>query len=256
MLTHLDLKLRQIVRRVPGVVEVGYDDLATSDGAARVFEHALGLPFDAGWYEALRGVNLQEPFVTFERYAVAYLPQLTRMAGLAKGAALRDMAQGRTERSDDGVSFAEEPFETFLRDGPSLFAEHSRAVGEVPESFRGKNLPLLRALDAEGALQIVTARSNGRMFGYLMSEITPSREAPDRLAAVETTFFASGVMPGLGMKLQRETLRRLRGKGVAEVWFRAGTRGNGPKLGSMFRRVGAAEAGTLWKLDLSNEGTL
>ena len=108
MLTHLDLKLRQIVRRVPGVVEVGYDDLATSDGAARVFEHALGLPFDAGWYEALRGVNLQEPFVTFERYAVAYLPQLTRMAGLAKGAALRDMAQARTERSDDGVSFAEE----------------------------------------------------------------------------------------------------------------------------------------------------
>src|SRR5208283_487786 len=97
-------------------------------------------------------------------------------------------------------------------------------------------------------------RSNGRMFGYLMTELTVSRESASRRAAVETTFFASDDAPGLGMKLQRETLRRLRHKGVSEVWFRSGPRGNGPKLGTMFRRLGAAPSGSLWRLNF-DEGT-
>jgi hypothetical protein len=94
------------------------------------------------------------------------------------------------------------------------------------------------------------------MFGYLMTELGQSREAPTRTAAVETAFFASPDMPGLGMKLQRETLRQLRAKAISEVWFRAGPRGSGPKLSTMFRRVGAEPSGTLWRLDLSGEGIL
>ena len=47
----------------------------------------------------------------------------------------------------------------------------------------------------------------------------------------------------------------LRQRGVAEVWFRDGTRGDGGRMGTMFRRVGAAPAGALWRLDLSQEGT-
>jgi hypothetical protein len=253
-LMKLDTKLNQVERRVPGVLSVTYADLATQEGARAVFEYALQVPFDEAWWRTLAPMNLQEPFTTFERYARAYLPQLARMAALAKGAILRDMAL-RAPRGVEGVEFAEEPFGTFLRDGADLFAEHSFAVGEAPGSFWEKNIPLLQAISDEGALQIVTARSNGRMFGYLMSEIAPSRESPTRVSAVETTFFASGDIPGLGMKLQRETLRRLRTKGVSEVWFRQGDRGDGPRLGSMFRRVGAAPSGSLWRLDLTAEGT-
>ena len=137
-LLRLDSKLDQVSKRLPNLVSVGYDELATREGAQRVFEHALQVPFDEAWWRMLAPVNVQEPFVTFERYAVAYAPQLARMAELAKGAILRDMAL-RAPRSVEGVAFAEEPLAMFLRDGVDLFAEHSFAVGEVPESFRQKN---------------------------------------------------------------------------------------------------------------------
>ena len=250
ILTRLDAKLTQVVQRVPGTIEVAYGALATAEGAAKVFEHALGLPFDEAWWETLRGVNIQEPFVTFERYAAAYTPQLRRMAGLAKGAMLAALARDVPDVTADLV-FAEEPFDDFLRDARRLFALHAGAVGEVPDAWRDKNLPLLREIAAAGALQIVTARSNGRMFGYLMTELTPSREAPGRVSAVETTFFASREVPRLGMKLQRETLRRLAARGVSEVWFRAGTRGDGDRIEAMYRRIGASPAGSLWRLSLT-----
>ena len=254
VLTHLDGKLEQLTRRVPGVIEVAYSALDTPQGASRIFEHALQLPFDSAWWEKLRGVNIQEPYVTFERYAAAYGPQLRRMAGLAKGAMLQGLAR-REVPTDAALTFQEEPFATFLRDATKLFASHATQVGEVPDAWRDKNLSLLREIAAAGGLVVLTARSNGRMFGYLMTELTPSREAPGRVSAVETTFFASPSWPGLGMKLQRENLARLRQRGVAEVWFRDGTRGDGGRMGTMFRRVGAAPAGALWRLDLSQEGT-
>ena len=255
LLMRWDAKLEQVTRRVPGVLSVSFAELATRDGAAKVFEHALQVPFDEAWWRTLAPVNIQEPFATFERYAVAFQPQLRRMAELAKGSILREMAL-RGERNIEGIELAEEPFGVFLRDGVDLFAEHAFAVGEASGSFREKNLPYLQAKSDAGELQIVTGRSNGRMFGYLMTELTVSRESASRKAAVETTFFASSDAPGLGMKLQRETLRRLRTRGISEVWFRAGDRGNGPKMSHMFRRVGAAPAGSLWRLELSQEGAV
>ena len=255
ILARMEAKLEQFTSRASGVIEVAYAALATPEGAARVFEHALQLPFDLAWWETLRNVNIQEPYVTFERYAVAYAPQLRRMAGLAKGATLAALARDDRGTSPE-VVFAEEPFDTFLRDATRLFAQHAAQVGEVPDAWRDKNLALLREIAAAGGLVVLTARSNGRMFGYLMTELTPSREAPNRVAAVETTFFASPDWPGLGMKLQRENLRRLAVRGVSEVWFREGTRGDGGRMGTMFRRVGASPAGALWRLDLpSVEGT-
>jgi len=252
-LTKLDLKLTQVSNRLPNTLTVGYDELTTLEGAAKVFEHALQEPFDEPWWNLLRDVNIQEPFTTFERYGAAYGAQLRRMALLAKGAILHDLAK-REEPPCEALIVAEEPFEEFLRDGVGIFAEHAFAVGEAPESFRQKNLPYLKAKAAAGELQVITARSNGRMFGYLMSEITVSRESPTTLAAVETTFFASGEFPGLGMKLQRATLAGLRRKRVSEVWFRAGDRGDGPRLGTMYKRLGASPSGTLWRLDLTSDG--
>ena len=255
LLRRWDAKLEQVSRRVPGTLSVTYADLATREGASRVFEHALQAPFDEAWWRILAPVNLQEPFATFERYAVAYLPQMTRMAQIARGNILREM-QLQPSHSMEGIEFQEEPFETFYHDGVEAFGEHLLAVGETPAAFSQKNIPLLQLISDAGAMQIVTARSNGRMFGYLMSELMPSREMPNRIAAVETIFYASADFPGLGMKLQRETLRRLRAKNVAEVWFRQGIRGNGPKTSVMYKRIGAEPSGSLWRLDLSGEGIL
>lgn len=250
-----DAKLDQIVRRVPGVLVVSFDALGSEAGARRVFEFALGEPWDPAWWRLLAPVNIQEPFVSFERYATAYLPQLVRMAEIARLESLREIRRGVSLRSEE-FEFSDECGETFLRDGEALFAEHASVVGEAPGSFREKNIPLLRALAAQGSLQIITARSNGRMFGYVMSEIAPSRESPNRVGAVMTLTFASRDAPGLGLKLHRVAIEALARKGVSEVWFRAGERGDGARMGTLFRRLGAAPAGSVWKLQLDAEGIL
>lgn len=250
LILRLDHKLNQIAKRLPGVRQISYEDLGTELGARAVWEHVLGIPFDEPWYNMYARANLQVNFPAMERYANAYAPQLARMASLAKQACLRDMVTERERTALVGITIAEEPFETFLRDGAGLFAQHAYVVGEPEGSWEGKNIPFLREIASVGRLQVITARSNGRMFGYLMSELTPSRENASRLSAVETTFFVSPDMPGLGMRLQRETLRALRGRGVSEVWFREGDRASGPRLGALYRRFGAAPAGALFRLEL------
>lgn len=260
-LAKLDAKLTQLTRRLPGVVSVTFSELATREGAKKVFEHSLKLPFDEAWWQLLAGVNIQAPFALFERYVAAYAKQMRLMAELAQGAILGDLARGAKRSEVGSVTFTEEPFGKFLAEGTALFAEHSHAVGELGGSFATKNLEFLQAISDAGAMQILVARSNGRMFGYLMCEISPSREAPGRIMAVETTFFASRDFPGLGMKLQRETIRRLFAKGISEVWFRSGDRGDGPRLDAMYKRLGAQPSGAIWRLNRPEaaheaEGTL
>jgi hypothetical protein len=63
-------------------------------------------------------------------------------------------------------------------------------------------------------------------------------------------FFASKDMPGVGMKLQRASIEALRQRGVGELLMKAGVRGDGPRLGSMFRRLGAEDCGQLYRIAL------
>ena len=79
----------------------------------------------------------------------------------------------------------------------------------------------MAVLEGFGALQITTARSNGRMFGYLLTVIGPALEFPDITSATNTFFYASREFPGLGMKLQRASIEALRARGVTEVLMRA-----------------------------------
>jgi len=140
----------------------------------------------------------------------------------------------------------------FYRDAKGLFQEHLVQTGQAPDDHARKNLPVLRALDAAGALQIITARSNGRMFGYLMTAIAPSLDAHNEAEAVHTIFFASPEFRGLGMKLQREAIKALRARGVDDLYMRAGVRGSGPRLGAIYRRLGAEEFGQLYRLNLGH----
>lgn len=151
----------------------------------------------------------------------------------------------------DAFSYQQEPFEDWFRDGTELFDEHLVHVGEQPGAYATKNLPLLRTLDTLGVMQITTARGhNGRMLGYLMAIICPSFESETKLEAMHTTFFASSDAPGLGLRLQRASIDALRARGVSCVVFRAGTRGSGPRMGALYRRLGAEEFGQLFMLEL------
>jgi hypothetical protein len=248
LISRLDTKLDQIEARVPGVLSVQFRDLADEAVCARVFEHCLPYQHDHAWWEAFAGMNLQTNFANTIRYYAAYRPQLDKLAGLAKHASLATMAP--PVRVRDGFTIQQERFDEWYRDATPLFREHMAKTGQAIDDYTRKNLPVLRAIDQIGYMTITTARSNGRMFGYLMAVISPSLDDRDMLSAMHLPFFASEAVPGLGMKLQRSSIEALRAKGVGEVFFKAGVRGDGPRLGVIYRRLGAVPAGEMHRLEL------
>jgi GNAT superfamily N-acetyltransferase len=242
-------KLDQIEKRVPDVLALTFADLATEAGCARVFEHCTGMAHDHAWWAACDAVNIQINFEHLVRYFVAHRPLLDKLAKTAKHRCLANMT--RRPREPDGVTFQHEPFRAFYRDAAPLFAEHLTQTGQSPDDHARKNIALLEMLDDAGMLQTITARMNGRMFGYLQTVIGPTLDAPDVAQAWHTIFFASPDIRGLGMKLQRAALAALRERGVDEVIMRAGHRGSGPRLGTFYRRLGAEDFGQLYKLELN-----
>lgn len=151
----------------------------------------------------------------------------------------------------DGLTFQDEQLDQWYEDAPHLFRQHMIATGQGVEDWAKKNLPLARQLDAAGVLQIITARSaNGRMAGYLMSVIGPSLDDPLAVVGEQLPIFASPDYPGLGMRLQKASIEALRRRGVTEVYAKAGIRGSGPRLGSLFQRLGFKDAGQLYRLEM------
>ena len=244
----LDAKLGQIAARVPDALVVTFDELATEAGCARVFEHCLGVPHDPAWWRKLAPVNLTINFPAMVRYHGAHRPQIERMARTATQAILADFAPRKL--ASDAFAFQQEPFEDFLRDGRSLIARHHVKVGAAPDEAERMNLGLMEQANDLGVLRITTARSNGRMFGYLMTIISPSLESPGKVEALGTAFYADPAAPGIGLKLQRAAMADARDRGAAVMYLRAGVRGDGPRLGALYKRLGAEPFGELYALPL------
>lgn len=250
MATALDHKLDQIEARVPDVLSVPYAALSSGMTCGQIFEHCLPYRHDHEWWQTLNDLNIQIDMGALARYYRAYQPQLDKLTRTAK---VQEIAAMRPrETVFDGMEIQQEPFDTFLRDGADLFAEHAFEVGEPPDAWKSKNIELMREYEHHGALQVTTARSNGRMFGYLMAVLSPSLESPDILTAQHTTFFTSRDTRGLGMKLQRSSIAALRQRGVSELYLRAGVRGSAAKVATLFRRLGADDFGQVFKLDMKD----
>ena len=245
-----DRKLGQLSRRIDGVLTVDYADLVQEDVCAAVFEHCTGLVHDHAWWDFVAPLNIQSDMVEMVRYAGAYHGALSRLGNAAKQQTLASMVK-RRPIGPDGVTFQTETFEAWLEGARLLFADHCVTIGEAPDEWTRKNIPLMRNLYELGAMQIMTARSNGRMFGYLMTILSPSLAFDGVLSGSNTTFYASPEFPGLGLKLQRAALRSLRDRGVGEVFFEAGKRGDGPRLGTMYRRLGAVPHGEVFRMSLA-----
>jgi hypothetical protein len=248
-LRRLDAKLDQIEARLSNVLSVRYADLSNEETCQKVFEHCLPYKHVHGWWALLDEANIQVSMGSLIRYAEAFRPQMAKLAKMATHAIRADLAL-RKVTAPDGISFQQESFDHWFRDAQGLIAEHLVQVDEAPDNATKKNLALMKTLDDMGNMQIVTARSNGRMFGYLMTVLSPSLESPGLKSSIHTTFFASKEYPGLGMKLQREALIGLKERGIDEVFMRAGPRGSGPKMGALYQRLGADPDGELFRLNL------
>lgn len=248
----LNRKLDQIEARIPGALSVQYADLGREEVCARIFEHCLPFKHDPAWWRAIAPLNLQIDMLAQTRYFQAYRPQLDKVAAMVRQQTLTGMML-RQAVEPDGITMQVEPLARAYPDAAALIREHLVSVGESPEGEGHKNVPLLMEMDQRGLLQVMTARSNGRMFGYLVTTLGPSLEHATTLVATHTTFFASPLIPGLGMKLQRAALAALQERGVSEVLFRAGPRGSGPRMGAMYRRLGAMPEGELFRLYLGDQ---
>lgn len=246
----LDRKLDQVQWRMQNVLSVRYEDLSREEACASIFEHCLPYKHDKPRWEGLANINIQADFLAMMRYFIAFQPQMEKVALIAKHQMLAAMAIHEPARRD-GMTFQCESFDAWERDGAPLFEAHCVMVEEAPGNWKEKNIPFMRGLYEKDGMQIMTARCNGRMFGYLMTLLTPSMASPHLRSAVHTTFFASPEFPGLGIKLQRAALAKLKEMGIDEVFMQAGTRGSGARLGTLYRRLGGEYNGTMFRIDLS-----
>ncbi len=243
-----DRKLDQIAARTD-CLSVDYADLNTAETCRKVFEYCLPHDFDEAHWEAWKDQNVQCDMRAMMRYSSAYAPALDRFAQIARHRSLTAMQQ-RNPVVSEGMTLQTEGFETWVSDAKHLFDDHLVLVGETPGEWEAKNIPLMKRIYENDAMQIMTARCNGRMFGYLMTLIAPSLTSESVTSATHTTFYASPDAPGLGLKLQRAAIKALKDRGVDHVVMQAGTRGSGPRLSSMFRRLGAQDDGQMFRLQL------
>jgi len=243
LLRYLDAKLVQIARRLPGVLTTTFAELATEAGCARVFEHCLPFRHDAARWQAMVPLNLQDSIPHHVRYHAAHAPQIAKLQAIARH---KMLAALRRPTQMDGVVFACEPFRSFLADGHRLFAENCVALGEAPERWQRFNLPVFQDLDDAGSLHLLTARSNGRLFGYVMAVIGPSLDWPGERVAEQVMVFADPSWPGLGLRLQQAAVADLRARGVNRWEAQA----NVPRVDAVFRRLGAQPSGMTYGMEL------
>ena len=248
-LLYSNAKLDQIEQRLPNTISVNFDELSDPEICRIVFEHCTTQVFDYQWWQYWNGINVQVNFDAMMRYTWAHLVQLSKLAHTARHQMMVDIQ--RPAKIPDGLEIQEEPFETSFRDAQDLFASHCLALGQPADEWTKANAALMEAMDATGCLQILTARANGRMFGYLVSILGPTTDSATERSATHTLFFASKEWPGAGLRLQREAIQRLKNKGFAEVVMRSWL-GPGAKIESLYKRIGAELDGQLYRIRLES----
>ena len=245
-LAYLASKLRQIERRLPDVLSLSYADLATEEGCARLFEHCLPYQHDSAWWQAMAPINMQINLGHALHWFAAYRVPMEKTRRIARWEMLRGL---RRPVAMDGVVFQQETLAQAFsdRDGQRLMGDECAVLGEYPEAWQHMNIPLLQRLEEKGALHIMTARSNGRMFGYVVSALGEAFFALDQCEAEQVAFFADPSWPGLGRKLQHASIEDLRARGVNRVMM---FQPDETRVGLVYRRLGAKQTGQRYVLEL------
>lgn len=252
-MNRLDRCLDQIERHVPDAVSVSFKDLESEQTCASLFEHCLPYDHDPEWWQAYAGLNMQISMPAMMRYYFANKRQIATAAEICRRQMRGILATEWTRNSTASlasVTVQQEPFDVVWRDGQTLFAKHAAEAGNRDGVMLNPNVALIRKLESGGAIQIMTARSNGEIVGYLGTVISPSLEDASLMTAFQSTFFVLKEFRGIGSRLQRESIDRLRARGIGEVVLRAGVRGSGHRLSALFERMGADDYGHLFNLML------
>lgn len=249
-ITYLDRKLDQIEARWPGVKSVSFAGLRYEAVFAGAYEFCTGQPHDHAWWASLADVNLQANMPALMRYMQANRPALDKLARQVAQHEKAAMWSRHHKPDPAGVTFQIEKIDECYEAARPLAREHMIATGQDVEDYEKKNWRLLRVLEKIGALQVATARCNGRLVAYLMSIIGPSLDDTTTRAVEHMPFCASQDFPGLGLKLMRVADDAATAKGAGVILARAGVRGAGPRLGILFKRLGYEPYGEMYRREV------
>jgi len=242
-------KLDQAEVRLPNTISVNFDELNDFTLCELVFQHCLGIKLSWQWWDYWNNINVQINFDATARYMWTHMEPLAKLLGAARHQMRADLVSAPKAEIKDGLEIAEEPFENLYNaEGQKLAEDHCVAVGEPPDEWTRSNIQLLYQMSAAGNLQILTARSNGKLFGYLATMLGRSVDYADVRTATHTLFFVSDQFPLAGLRLQREALRRLKSKGFNEVIMRSDTVNS--RVETLYKRIGARFDGQLFKVTL------
>lgn len=254
MLPHLHRYNRKLddIERHCSVLSVPYKALRHQEVCREIFEYCLPYQHDPKWWADMNARNLQINRTAMLAYTRAHAPQIRRASAICVRH-IRSLHIKPTVLFEvDGMVIQEEPFETAWLDAEALMTEHCLEVGETSDGWKRKNVPLLRQLAALGVLRVIVARGNGRMFGYLSALRGPSLESEEIRGVWQLSLFVSPDARGahLERRMQRAAITAARTRGDTEMYFRAGVRGTGPRLGALYERFGAEYMGKVYKLEL------
>lgn len=121
---------------------------------------------------------------------------------------------------------------------PDLWAEHYAEIGadkvRMPMS---PDVHFFTALDAAGALQVLTARHRGRMVGYFLTVVRPHTHYSSILCGFEDSYFLTACWrKGLtGVRLIKANEAALRARGVKKVFVMTKSFKD---LGRLYERLG------------------
>ncbi|HEY2417117.1 MAG TPA: GNAT family N-acetyltransferase, partial [Steroidobacteraceae bacterium] len=127
---------------------------------------------------------------------------------------------------------------TYYRDCEPLWPEHYTEIAVDKDRMPMRpDVATYQALDAAGRLQIVVARDDGRMVGYVLSVIRPHLHYADVLCGYEDAYFLtqSRRRGMVGVKLLREAVRYMQSVGVQKAFFMTKVSLN---MGPIFERMG------------------
>lgn len=245
-LRNLDSKLDQIEHRL-GVMRIEFSDLVNEEACRLVFERCLGLEHNTVWWKRWSEINLQIDIQVRLRYMMTHLPQMVKMRDVAKYQVLVDLHSQHDPAPYGNLSIQEEPLEEVVRDGKEMLEGHAFRAGGVRDDWKA-DLQTLENMNRLGLLQVMTARANGKLFGYLVTIMDAPGMSPR--VATQSEFYASSEWPGAGLKLQRAALAALAAKGVDQVFMRSGT-GPGARIETLYKRMGAEPEGKLFKIRIN-----
>lgn len=145
------------------------------------------------------------------------------------------------------ITFQVEALDDCLPEIMRLLDDHFEEVSTHKDKLGGPNMdvPAYYAMEANGALHIVTARSEGAVVGYYVAFVHPHLHyAHSLMASVDVYYLKPEFRKGAnGVKLFKEAERTLKKRGVQRIF--SGTKLN-KDMGKLFEFLGWTETERLF----------